>query len=154
MLVGFSVTFLLCFRSKWTCRLSWLVFCLWAMWPLSLRRAVGLLKSVKPLGDGWRLQQWVTRNVDRNLVGMMLFPTGCVTARSVPARGCLCLRMWRFLKNKRFFWKCTVWPHNSICVHCYSPPKRCISASVSCVSGTSVLHSQHIPCWLHKTWAF
>lgn len=38
----FSVTLHVCFRNKWICRQSWLVCCHWAMWPSSLRRAMGL----------------------------------------------------------------------------------------------------------------
>lgn len=53
----FSVTPCVCFRNKWTCRQSWLACCHWAMWPLSLRRRMGLWKWVKAHRDGWRLQR-------------------------------------------------------------------------------------------------
>lgn len=113
MLVGFSFTFLLCFRSKWTCRLSWLVCCLWEMWPLSLRRAMGLRRSVRPPRDGWRLQRWVTRNFDETLWELCSSPLAVWLQELFLPEDVFCLKMWKFLNNKVFLevYSLTPWQH-------------------------------------------
>lgn len=71
-------------------------------------------------------------------------------------RSCSCFRVWRLLKNKQFVQKCSVWPRDCVCVHCYSCPERYFPASLSCVSRTRVLHMaiSHVPCWYHTTQYF